>query len=207
MTDTDTTAVTLDTLTTQIVLNLLWNHMHHRSWETWRVTRTHDRPNPPNPYRPRPSTSNFPAPGADTVTELLAEGQRILASLWPEEHPNLAHPLGVELTDTAYEAWLAQTTTPDAATLIAAIDTWPHAFEYKTNRHGTRKYRPIADADAIRIGLHLVPFATLRPLDPNDLEPGYISENDLAELERIAGVSTPPRKPMRIALALRAPTC
>jgi hypothetical protein len=184
----------LDAQTAQIVLDALWNRLHHNAWETHRVTHSIGNHSPKNPYLPRPALATIPKCKALDTSDTIFESARILTTAWPEEHPHLTQAIAIEWTKAAHQTWLNNLTNEQAATFTAAIETWPHAYEYKTNRHGTRRYRAVADDEAITIGLSLVPLANVRPFDPADLEPAYISEGDLLELERIAGVSTPPTK-------------
>ncbi len=185
--------MTLDPQATQIVLDAIWNRLHHNAWETHRVTHSIGNHSPQNPYLPRPALATIPKCKALDTSDVLFQSARILTTAWPEEHPRLSEALAIELDGGTYAGWALQLRA-DFATFEAATDTWPHAYEYRTNRHGTRKYRAIADDEAVRIGLTLVPLANVRPFDPQDLEPAFISEGDLAELERIAGSVNPPTK-------------
>jgi len=176
----------MDVQTAQIVLDALWNQLHHRAWETHKVTHSIGNHNPHNPYVPAPRLATIPKCKALDTTDTIHESARILTTAWPGEHPHLTTALAIELDQHTYESWVLTLGYEMMATWGAAVETWPHAYEYKTNRHGTRKYRAVADDEATRIGLTLVPIADVRPFDPIDLEPAYISEGDLAELERIA---------------------
>lgn len=190
-----------------IILDHLWNRLHHNAWEAHRVTHEIGNPNPKNPYLPKPKVASIPKAAALDTREVIHATARILGSIWPEEHPHLPAPLAVELVQTDYLGWLFKLQDADRATWLAAIHVYPHAIEYKTNRHGTTKLRPAAPDDAIMIGAALVALAAVRDLDPNDLEPAYICEGDLAELERIAGLSSYPKTRARRLLTRPTVVC
>ena len=167
-------------------LALIWNRLHHNAWETYRTKRDIGSHSPRNPYTPRITTATIHKCDALDTT-ITTTTSRMLGSVWPEEHPGLLAPIAVELTRETHDRWTQALDPHDRATWEAATQVWPHAYDRKINRHGNTRLRTLAPHEAILTGLNLVALANVRAFDPADLEPAYISEGDLQELERLVG--------------------